>query len=103
VRKLNLLSEFPKLRFLQSHLLTITHQQNRHQYPLPHPENYPMNNHHTMELSTMNLSAIRELSLEKCRLNHESIDDLARMNLPSLNRLILSKSISMEMIMRSVR
>lgn len=38
----------------------------------------------------MNLTNIRELSLEKCRINHESIDELARISLPALNRLVLS-------------
>lgn len=44
-----------------------------------------------MELSTMNLTSIRELSLEKCKINHDGIDDLSRINLPLLTKLVLSK------------
>lgn len=43
-----------------------------------------------MELSTMNLTSIRELSLEKCRINHQGIEDLTRMSLPLLTKLVLS-------------
>lgn len=59
-----------------------------------------MSTHHTMELSTMNLTSIRELSLEKCKINHQGIDDLTRMSLPLLTKLALSTPPSMQMTTR---
>jgi hypothetical protein len=53
-----------------------------------------------MQLTSMNLSNIRELLLEKCKINHESIDELARINLPVLTRLVLSTPQSKKMITR---
>ena len=51
-----------------------------------------------LQLSGMNLSKVRELSLEKCNLNAESLEAMLEANLPSLRKLNLSKSLDTKII-----
>ena len=77
-----------------------SHREGSPSVPPSLPENYPINTTHTIQLSNMNMSAIRELSLEKCKINHESIEELSRIHFPILTKLNLSKKWVMQATMR---
>ena len=66
------------------------HRRGRPQYPFPESENYPLTLSHTIELGSMNLAGVKELSLEKCKISYETMEGMSGLSMPVLMKLNLS-------------